>query len=141
MSCLFRSIGVWVQEPASVVRKKICDYLDANREVGFDGVPLHTFLDTFPSQTGETPECLVERYTQAMRKSSTWGGALEIRAAAELYSRCITVVSLRPSDHSLFAKGLRFHPTSGSEEEGLEIKLSWNGSHFEPLTEEASNKR
>ena len=134
MSCLFISIGKWTSESPASVRKKICDYLEEHQETGFDCIPLFQMLDTYEeSAATEKKQQIVSTYINNMRKSSTWGGAVEIRAAAEVYQTPITVFSVRGVDHHLFINGgLVFSPSSYPKETSP-IKISWNGSHYEAL--------
>lgn len=134
MSCLFNSISKWTSESSDVVRQKVCDYMDKHSDRGFDDIPLVQMLDTYNESLSKMEKKRsVLAYITNMRKSSTWGGAIEIRAAAEVYGRRIVVFSIRKSDNPLFTNGLVFSPSSFASNDEEDIKISWNGFHYEPL--------
>lgn len=85
----------------------------------------------------------VLKYVNQMKMEHTWGGALEIRAASELYNVPITVSSIRSGDDPKFCSGITFYP-SGSNSCGKQPKvgnvhISWNGNHFEPVVATNTN--
>lgn len=69
-----------------------------------------------------------DSYIRQMRSTSTWGGAIEIRALSEMSGRAIFVHDVRISPHQV----IEFLPSNCTSKKP--INLSWSGGHFEPLT-------
>jgi OTU-like cysteine protease len=113
MSCLFHSIGTILCIPTETVRDAICDYLLSDRPL-LDGMPTRDLLAL------EDPN-----YVQNMRKSSTWGGAIEIQAAVRLWNVNVTVLNHRDG-----SKPIEFLATGAAI--GT-LTLSWTGGHYEPV--------
>jgi hypothetical protein len=65
----------------------------------------------------------IKAYVTRMRMSSTWGGAIEIRAYNQLFQANICVKVLHTGKNIEFLYK-RNSPLS---------TISWNGSHFEPV--------
>ena len=59
-----------------------------------------------------------------MRKSNTWGGAIEIQAACNIWGFSILVLDLKTN------KKIEFLPII--KKKYKLIKLTWNGYHYEP---------
>ena len=74
MSCLFNSLSRFIPESSADIRQKICDYLEANNKI-MDGVETKDILNMDSNN-----------YIQAMRNTSTWGGAIEIQAACNIWN-------------------------------------------------------
>ena len=65
-----------------------------------------------------------------MRNTSTWGGAIEIQAACNLYNVIIIVRNYR--DHN--GKNIEFLPISYDSVKDIQkIELEWSGGHYEPV--------
>ena len=62
-----------------------------------------------------------------MRNTSTWGGAIEIQAACNIWKYKIIVNNHRDSKHSK----IEFMPVSKNIENTIE--LQWTGGHYEPI--------
>ena len=77
MSCLFDTLSVFLKKPTSTIRAEICDYLATN-PVLLDGIDTITILND-------------PLYVIKMRDSLTWGGAIELRAASQLWQLHIFV--------------------------------------------------
>ena len=116
MSCLFDSLSVYLRLAPLQVRNIICDYLESNRTI-LEGVDTHSMIEQ------EHPE-----YVTWMRNNATWGGAIEIKAACDIWNVVITVHSIC-DDHS---RGIQFVPSRTTDDfsDCGRIVLQWNGSHY-----------
>jgi hypothetical protein len=101
------------------LRNDICDYLDSNPKL-IDDLSLEQIIGIEFNQ----PQGDLKSYIEIMRNENTWGGAIEIKAFCEMYSVNVEVLIL--SDK----KKVLFQPQKSSN---ILIKISWNGSHFEPV--------
>ena len=117
MSCLFNSLSHFIQENSFMIRQKICDYLESNHAI-MDGLETKFIL-----------ELDSKNYINQMRSTSTWGGAIEIQAACNIYSARIIVHNYRESWKS--DKKIEFLPLHKNYEKTFEIY--WTGGHYEPI--------
>jgi len=115
MSCLFNSLSYFIKEDSFVIRQKICDYLQNNSPI-MDG------LDTAFILNLENPN-----YIAMMRQPSTWGGAIEIQAACNIWNTKIMVSNIRNRDGSQ----IEFIPINNIYHNT--IYLEWSGGHYEPI--------
>jgi len=97
------------------LRQEICNYLQENK-------PIIEGLDTTMILDMEN-----KKYVEHMRNSSTWGGAIEIQAACNLYNVKIIVKDIRHQD----GKNIEFIPLHQNIER--EFFITWNGGHYEPV--------
>ena len=67
------------------------------------------------------------KYIEIMRRESTWGGAIEIQAACNVWSFRIIVRNNRAREKS----SIEFLPIS--ELWTKTIELEWTGGHYEPV--------
>jgi hypothetical protein len=118
MSCLFHSLSRFVEEDSSSLRKKICDYLATNPML---------FGDVTASSAMEWDGVRGD-YVHHMRSTSTWGGAIEIKAFCNLYGMKVVVENIRDRNGDT----IEFVPESGAEN-SREIRITWSGGHYEPL--------
>ena len=116
MSCLFNSMSHFLPESSSRIRQMICDYLQNGGKI-MDGIDTKTILRF------EKPN-----YIARMRQSSTWGGAIEIQAACNIWKLRILVndIRLRSRDPKI----IEFLPVTNNFTKT--IKLNWNGGHYTP---------
>jgi hypothetical protein len=114
MSCLFNSFSALVGEPAQGIRAKICDWLATDPLLMEDMSASVVAL----IESGQP----LNQYVARMRSSSTWGGAIEIRAFVHLWKRPVKVWAIR------YKRWIEFPCSSGSE-----CRLSWSGGHYEPM--------
>lgn len=115
MSCLFNSLSYFLNENSNDIRQIICNYLESNKPI-IEGLETKFILD-------------LERkdYIENMRKTSTWGGAIEIQAACNIWNLHIMVYNLRDrSKHTI-----EFIPIKSNINKKIEI--TWNGGHYEPI--------
>jgi len=115
MSCLFRSIGYFLNLNQDNVRSKVCDYLQNNGNIikGVNTKDLLKFED--------------KNYIQNMRKQNTQGGGIEIQCACNIWNLKIIVVNIRDK-----TKNIDFLPINKDNINKI-IKITWNGGHYEPL--------
>lgn len=115
MSCLFNSLSYFIKEDSFTIRQKICDYLQNNSPI-MDG------LDTSFILHLERPN-----YIPMMRQTSTWGGAIEIQAACNIWNIKIIVSNIRNRDGS-HIEFIPIHTIFNNT-----IYLEWSGGHYEPI--------
>ena len=117
MSCLFNSLSYFIRDTSFNIRQKICDYLQQNKPI-IDGLETHEIIKF---------ENTVKDYISSMRLKSTWGGAIEIQAACNIWNVRINVCNYR--DYS--KKIIEFIPIHGNIQKT--ISIYWNGGHYEPI--------
>ena len=115
MSCLFNSLSYFIKNDSNSIRQEICNYLQENKKL-IDGLDTQYILQI------EHPN-----YIENMRKTSTWGGAIEIQAACNIWKYRIIVKNLRGSSNST----IEFLPITC--ELVNTIELEWTGGHYEPV--------
>jgi len=115
MSCLFNSLSYFLNENSYDIRQKICNYLENNNPI-IDGLNTDFILSL------ENPN-----YVQNMRNMSTWGGAIEIQSACNIWKSKIIVKDIRNNIGAF----IEFIPLSNEIEKT--INLEWNGGHYEPI--------
>ena len=123
MSCLFNSLSYFIpQTDPQAIRARICDYLQANSPI-IDGIATH---DVLQLDSGASPD----QYIGAMRSPSTWGGAIEIQAACNIWNARIVVHDIR----SVHVQTIEFLPVSNDTINSPDktFALEWSGGHYEP---------
>ena len=135
MSCLFNSMSHFIKEDGgpSGIRQRICDYLEKN-------LPILEGMETCDVLQLESPTAA--HYISKMRKPSTWGGAIEIQCACNIWNARIIVHDIRTRNNNNNSNNnnnnnkIEFLPlqTSNAEPQphSLEINLEWSGGHYEP---------
>ena len=116
MSCLFNSLAPSVNLPSQHLRQTIAEYLETD-PVLLDDIKARDVINWTEG------EQLVS-YTERMKKSWMWGGAIEIKAFCELFSVHVTV-------HVLYT-GNQF-TIETSKPAIKNVHISYTGSHFEPM--------
>ncbi len=66
-------------------------------------------------------------YINRMRSTSSWGGAIEIQAACNIWRMCVNV----RNDRDRGGKTIQFIPVNNHCERTIDIY--WTGGHFEPI--------
>lgn len=131
MSCLFNSMSYFIKEDwgPTGIRQRICDYLEKN-------LPILEGMETCNVLEMEAPTAA--HYISNMRNSSTWGGAIEIQCACNIWNARIIVHDIR-SHHSENnnSNKIEFVPlqksdTSANTASPIELHLEWSGGHYEP---------
>lgn len=122
MSCLFHSLASFVKDLATDdLRRMIADFLEKDPVLN-DNMRLSEIL---PHEPGAPT---LAAYVQNMRSPATWGGAIEIKAFCELFDAVVLVVVLRTG------KVIEFQPTGPGKKGSFVFRVSWNGGHYEPLS-------
>jgi hypothetical protein len=121
MSCLFNSLAHFIapQTDPQAIRARICDYLQANSPI-IDGMATHDVLQLDSSNTWD-------QYIGAMRSPCTWGGAIEIQSACNIWNARIVVHDVRGQAQ----KFIEFLPVSALTSDKT-FELEWSGGHYEP---------
>jgi len=124
MSCLFNSLSYFISETSNNIRQKICDYIEQNK-------PILEGIETKDIITYEE-----NNYIANMRSTNTWGGAIELQAACNIWKCKIIVHNIRDNPKTK----IEFIPVSEIIEniENIENKenvfeLEWSGGHYEPV--------
>ena len=115
MSCLFNSMSRFFPENSYDIRQKICNYLQ-------NGGPIIEGLDTTLILSFER-----SNYIQHMRRTSTWGGAIEIQAACNIWNTKIIVHNIRDRNGSKI-EFIPIHTNCNKH-----INISWSGGHYEAI--------
>jgi len=92
MSCLFNSLSFFIDESSFNIRQTICDYLQNNKPI-IEGLETHEVLQ-FENND-------VNCYISNMRLMSTWGGAIEIQCACNIWNIQINVSNYRDSGNKV----------------------------------------
>ena len=108
------------------IRQRICDYLQNNLPI-LDGMETRDILKL------EAPSS--EHYISNMRNSSTWGGAIEIQCACNIWNARIIVHDIRSHYSNNKNNKIEFLPlkSENAQHPSLELNLEWSGGHYEPL--------
>jgi hypothetical protein len=115
------------------IRQRICDYLEKN-------LPILEGMDTCDVLQLEAPTAA--HYISKMRKSSTWGGAIEIQCACNIWNARIIVHDIRirnnknnnnnnnnSNNNKIEFVSLK---SENAQPHSLELNLEWSGGHYEP---------
>lgn len=116
MSCLFNSLSHFLQEDSFTIRQKICDYLQNNGKI-IEDLETNFILDL------ENPN-----YITDMRNMTTWGGAIEIQSACNIWNIRIIVKDIRNQPN----KEIEFIPVNADYQKTINIE--WGGGHYEPIS-------
>ena len=131
MSCLFNSMSHFIKEDGGPngIRQRICDYLEKN-------LPILEGMETRDVLQLEAPSS--EHYISKMRNPSTWGGAIEIQCACNIWNARIIVHDIRMSNNNNNNNSnnnkIEFLPfkSDNAQHHSLELHLEWSGGHYEP---------
>ena len=118
MSCLFNSMSHFLPISSAQIRSDICGYLAANRPL-IDGIETRQILEMDAGPN----------YIDKMRSHNTWGGAIEIQAACNLWRLRIVVRNICSRDRT--RPNIEFLPGTSSFDRTIE--LEWSGGHYEPV--------
>jgi hypothetical protein len=122
MSCLFNSLQYFIPSLTPLqIRHQICDYLFENNPV-IDGLDTREMLSLIHARGDEN-------YIEEMRNSSTWGTAIEIQAACNIWRTAIIVKNIRDNPST----NITFTPVNSAAQST--ISVSWSGNHYEPQRE------
>lgn len=128
MSCLFNSMSHFIKEDwgPTGIRQRICEYLEKNLPI-LEGMETRDVLEL------EAPTAA--HYISNMRNSSTWGGAIEIQCACNIWNARIIVHDIRTRNNNNNNNKIEFLPLKSENDQphSLEFNLEWSGGHYEPL--------
>ena len=116
MSCLFNSLCHYTRFNAAQLRSMICDHLQKNSVMIPGGVPAEDAVQW-------ESDLDLERYVQRMRRSSEWGGSIEINAFCNMFHTRVIV--------HFNGKEIEHLPLKESFKHTLHIH--YTGSHYTPL--------
>lgn len=127
MSCLFNSLSHFIPENSTQLRNKICDYLMTNPTL-MDNL---SAMETIKFDSNMS----LQQYVNRMRKTSTWGGAIEIRAFCNIYKRNVVVRNIRRRENT------KIHFVNEDMRDKLNVNgndettyhITWSGGHYEPV--------
>ena len=126
MSCLFNSLSHFIapQTDPQAIRQRMCDDLQANLPI-IDGMATHDVLQLDSLNTSD-------QYIGAMRSPCTWGGAIEIQAACNIWNARIVVHDVRRTQEQT---SIEFLPVSTNATNATDktFELEWSGGHYEPI--------
>jgi hypothetical protein len=109
MSCLFDSLSEFIGEAREHIRIKICDYLHDNKPI-LEGMETSYILSLDNAD-----------YIHQMRKPQTWGGAIEIQAACNIWQVRIFISIGRENTIEFLPISTPYTSTH---------YLIWTGNHF-----------
>ena len=123
MSCLFNNMSHFIKEDwgPTGIRQRICEYLEKNLPI-LEGMETRDVLEL------EAPTAA--HYISNMRNSSTWGGAIEIQCACNIWNARIIVHDIRTRNNKIEFLPLK---SENVQPHSLEFNLEWSGGHYEPL--------
>lgn len=136
MSCLFDSVAYYIHNRTSLqIRQEVCSYYASDPMPFFDTFSFQeTFSMTPPNDRFSCQN--VAQYISMMGQSTTWGGALELKAIANLYHVRILVHtrSLSVNSHHRHPP-IEFLPINNETPRDTlpVISLFYTGNHFTPL--------
>lgn len=115
MSCLFRTLSHFISGVSTTqMRKLICDYLSKNPKL-FDNVDANNITSWGDNMS-------LDNYVNKMRRSSTWGGGIEIKCFCNMFNLIVKV--------HFNGKEIEFL----SDEPKGEISIKYTGNHYEPIS-------
>lgn len=126
MSCLFESLGRFVNVHPTQLREEICKYLLTDPTlVGELRASMIVEHQPDIKNSGDTSDVRLKSYVSEMSKSIVMGGAIEIMAFCKLYNKNVIVKNVRAMPH---IKPIEFvHENATST-----ITLTWTGGHYDP---------
>lgn len=117
MSCLFDSLSKFVGVTHAELRKRIVGYLATNPVLMGDTIRATDVVDW-------TEDTTLSRYISEMKRSSVWGGGIEIKAFCDIY-RVRVVVWIKNTN--------RFVEFKGASQLNGTVHVHWNGGHYTPV--------
>ncbi len=116
MSCLFDTLSSFVDLSSRELRENICNYLQNNPKL-YEDMKAEDYI----LWNGEGYKNIKE-YIEKMRRTSTWGGAIEIKAFCNMYHIKVIVNGRKKGERVEFLPYIK----SNSKE----IEIQWNGGHY-----------
>ena len=136
MSCLFNTLSPFIDISSKELRDNICSYIKTNPNI-FDDIPVEDCV----MWTGENFKDL-KGYVKHMKKHSSWGGAIEIKAFCNMYNKIVIVrdktgsskksgrVEFLPNGHTKDKIKVVKSGNSLTLSYPEKIKIKWNGGHY-----------
>jgi len=119
MSCLYRSLSHFIAHmDENQLRQCICNYLETNPSLMED-------MSLADIVALEDVSYSKDDYVRRMRNTSTWGGAIEIKAFCDLFGANVEV-RVRSTQESI-----HFQPSPPVST--MNVRIEWQGHHFEPI--------
>jgi hypothetical protein len=118
MSCLFNSIGTLLNVDPTLLREQVCEFIGGENTKLIPGIETNQVLGTD-----------VDMYVESMKKTSTWGGGVEIQAVCQLFDVEVVVWDTRLNNTTKIHFRSHLAPTNG---EIKVIHINWNGGHYTP---------
>lgn len=128
MSCLFRSLGAFVNIPTHTLRNYICDYMLSNPKIyGEDDARLFEVLKWQGYEDHR-------EYIAEMRDSDTWGSAIEIACFVNMFYCKVVVIFADTGNECEFVPRPLLNMRTG-EMKSLQTTatLFYTGNHYEPV--------
>lgn len=119
MSCLFDSLSQFTTHTSLELRERIVEFLSTNPPL-MDDAPLEQIL--------QWESVDMNQYLGSMRQSSTWGGAIEIKAFVNMYK--VNVFVHIPNQHQRIVE---FVYNQAHRDRHPTVHILWTGNHFIPL--------
>jgi hypothetical protein len=131
MSCLFESLGRFINVHPSQLRSEICNYLMSDPvligeltasmivEYQPDIITLDESVNDPVNNTSR-----LKKYVSEMSKSIVMGGAIEIMAFCKIYNKNVTVKPIITPN----MKPIEFVNDNATQT----FTITWNGGHYEP---------
>lgn len=116
MSCLFDTLSSFLSLSSRELRENICNYLQNNPNL-YEDMKAEDYI----KWNGEGYSN-INQYIQKMRQTSTWGGAIEIKAFCNMYHTKVIVNGRTNKER------VEFIPSIKSSSKDIEIQ--WNGGHY-----------
>jgi hypothetical protein len=117
-NCLFRSLGIALNEKHDVLRRMVCDYIRINFNKRVRDTSIKQWIK-FESDMN------VKDYVNKMSKDGEWGGAIEIMVITKIFNINIFVVEQKSS-----GKGYKMISSFISNQKNRNIFLVYSGSHY-----------
>lgn len=116
MSCLFNTLSKFISLSSNDLRENICNYLQ-NNPILYDDMRAEDAI--MWSNEGYKD---INQYISMMRRTSTWGGAIEIKSFCNMYHTKVTVNGRNGRER------VEFLPIIKSSSN--DININWNGGHY-----------
>ena len=116
MSCLFNTLSKFVNISSNDLRENICNYLQNNPTLYEDMKAENAIIWSNEGYKN------INQYIEMMRRTSTWGGAIEIKAFCNMYHTKVIVNGRQNNEMIEFLPAIK----SSSND----IVINWNGGHY-----------
>jgi hypothetical protein len=125
MSCLFNSLGYFINKNGEKLRNEICDYLSSNPVFIDDGTKIGDLIET-----GNEVANNLDEYVSKMRNKNQ-GGNIEIFSFCNIYKIPVIVEMTDKLIKKGGKKNIEHFPLTKTNKSP--IKILWNGGHYTPI--------